>query len=252
MQTSNRPPSTGASLPPSPAAPQAIPSPTPPARGGWLAQFFRSSIGKKYLMAITGLLLVGFLVVHLAGNFLLYVGDGAKFTAYARGLHDLGPLLWLAELGLVALFGLHIGFAVRTILDNRKARPQRYAVANSRGAKTFASATMPLTGAVVLFFVLVHLWHFRLDDAFKGDDPAGLVRDTLASPLVALIYLVGVGALTVHLSHAIQSALQTLGLDHPNFTPIRAKLGIGLAVALGLGFASFPVYALIAWGGGNS
>lgn len=218
----------------------------------WILRFFGSSIGKKYVMAVTGLLLVGFLVAHLAGNLLLYVDDsGGKFKAYAKGLHDLGPLLWAAELGLIGLFGLHIFYALQTLRDNRAARKSRYAVSASRGAKTLASATMPITGAIVLLFVIVHLLHFRLDDAFKGDDPAGLVKSTLASPLAAAIYLVGVGALTLHLSHAIQSALQTLGASHPNFNPLREKLGLGLAVLLGLGFASFPVYALIAWGGGN-
>ncbi len=217
----------------------------------WLGRFLASSIGKKFTMAVTGLLLVGFLVAHLGGNLLLFAdADGERFDAYAHGLHALGPLLWAAEAGLLALFGLHVFYAVQTLRDNRRARPQRYAVPSSHGKKTLASASMPLTGAIVLGFLIVHIWHFRLDARFS-DGPAALVKETLSSPLVAAIYLIGLVALTLHLSHAIQSALRTLGADHPRWSPLLSKLGLGLALLLGLGFAAFPIVALIAWGGGS-
>jgi succinate dehydrogenase / fumarate reductase, cytochrome b subunit len=199
-------------------------------------------------MAVTGLLLTGFLVTHLAGNLTLFAdSDGARFTAYAEGLAALGPLVWAAEAGLLALFLLHIGFAAQTVIDNRRARPRRYAVEASRGRKTFASSTMWITGAIVLLFLIVHIWHFRLDSAFRGS-PAGVVKSTLASPVAAGIYLVGIAALTLHLSHAIQSALQTFGLNHPRWDSVRRRASLTLALVLGVGFAAFPIYALIAWG----
>lgn len=218
----------------------------------WIGRFLTSSIGKKTTMALTGLLLVGFLVAHLAGNLLLYK-DPDAFDAYAQGLHDLGPLLIVMELGLLGLFVGHIGMAVRTILENRKARHSKYAVPADRGGKTLASATMPLTGTIVLLFLLVHLWDFRFDGGFKalfsgenrGAGAADSVWETLGGSAHVAIYLLGIAALTLHLSHAIQSALQSLGLRHSKWTPIVERGGLVLAVVLGLGFASIPFAAAI-------
>lgn len=231
----------------------------------WLQTILNSSIGKKISMALTGLLLVGFLIAHLAGNLLLYKGDGgAAFDAYAQQLHDLGPLLLVAEFGLVALFGAHIAMGVRTYLENRKARPSRYAVGAAHGGKTLASATMPLTGLVIFVFLVVHLVNFRFDERFKEgledraardgaatadlSGAAGFVAESLAAPALALFYVVGVAALSLHLSHAIQSALQTLGGNHPRWTPVLRHAALGLTVILGLGFVSIPFVALLAWG----
>ncbi len=223
----------------------------------WLGSYAVSSIGKKVTMALSGLALVGFLVTHLSGNLLLYKGDdGRAFELYAQKLHDLGPLLLVAEFGLIALFGAHIFLAARTTLENRRARTSRYAVATNHGERTFASSSMPITGLVILLFLIVHLINFRFDSAFKdkfahgegaveGVGSANMVWSQLAGPVEALLYLVGVIALTIHLVHAIPSALQTLGVSHPHLNPWLRKLGIGLALLLGLGFASLPVAALV-------
>jgi succinate dehydrogenase / fumarate reductase cytochrome b subunit len=218
----------------------------------WIGRFLSSSIGKKTTMAVTGLLLVGFLVMHLAGNLLLYAGDGA-FDGYAQKLHDLGPLLYVAEAGLVLLFVLHINFAVRTLLENRRATPSKYAVAADRGGKTLASSTMPLTGVIVLLFLFWHIVDFRLDGGFKGlftaeNRGAGageLVWERLGSTAHVAVYLLGIAALTLHLTHAIRSAFQTLGLRHPRWTPIIDRGSLVVAFALGLGFASIPFAAAI-------
>ncbi|MHC4378507.1 MAG: succinate dehydrogenase cytochrome b subunit [Planctomycetota bacterium] len=219
----------------------------------WIGRFLNSSIGKKTNMAISGLLLVGFLIVHLSGNLLLTAGDeGAKFDGYAQKLHDLGPLLYVAEMGLLALFGVHIAFGIRATWQNRQARPGKYAVNSSHGQKTLASSSMAITGVIVLIFMLLHLIDFRFDGDFKGlfgenrgAGAADFVLAELAEPLHAGIYLVGVLALTIHLSHAIQSAFQTLGLRHPKlFGPLRVA-ALGLTIVLGLGFAALPVYALL-------
>jgi succinate dehydrogenase / fumarate reductase cytochrome b subunit len=191
--------------------------------------------------------------VHLTGNLLLTAGDeGAKFDGYAQKLHDLGPLLYVAELGLLALFGVHIAFGLRATWENRKARPGKYAVQASHGQKTFASSSMAITGLVVLVFTVLHLLDFRFDSDFKGlfgenrgVGAADYVLAELAEPLHAAIYLVGVLGLTIHLSHAIQSAFQTLGLRHPKlFGPLRVA-ALGLTIVLGLGFAALPIYALL-------
>ena len=228
----------------------------------WLKTLLTSSIGKKVSMALTGLLLVGFLIAHLAGNLLLLKGDGgAAFDAYAQKLHDLGPVLLIAELGLVALFGGHIALGLRTWTENRKARRGRYAVDASHGGKTFASATMIWSGLAVLAFLIVHLINFRFDERFKEGlaerealgggatdrltGAAGFVADSMAGPVLGVVYVVGVAALTLHLSHAISSALQTLGGNHPRWTPILRHGALGLTGLLGLGFITLPLYFLV-------
>ena len=214
----------------------------------WLTHFLSSSIGKKTLMALTGLALIGFLFVHLGGNLILYAGDDA-FREYVEGIQAWGVLLYVAEAGLALLFLAHIGLGLRVSMENREARKERYRMRASRGGSTAGSLSMLVTGVVVLLFLVVHLWHFRFDDEFL-DRPGGLVRETLSKPVPALVYLLGVAALTLHLTHAFQSACQTLGVNHPSLTPLLKKAGLGLGLLLGLGFASFPLVFLLG-GGGN-
>lgn len=216
---------------------------------GWLTRTSQSSIGKKVLMALTGLALIGFLVAHLAGNLTFYAdADGAAFDHYAETL-DSNPLLPIAEIGLLILFVAHIALGLRVTAQNRDARKQKYAIRTSHGARTPGSSTMILTGLVVLIFLVVHLFHFRLQKE-EGVSMAGLVRQELSQPLGAGVYVVGMIALAMHLSHAFKSALQTLGLNHPKYTPVIEKLSLGLGVALGLGFVSFPLYVFFL--GGNA
>lgn len=218
----------------------------------WFGRFLNTSIGKKVSMAITGLALIGFLVVHLAGNFTLYADDtGEAFNAYAHLLES-NPLLPIAEIVLLGLFLAHIGMGIRVSLQNREARKSRYHQRTTHGKQTFASASMLATGIIIAIFLVVHISDFRIaKELVEGGeyDMAQMVKDRLASPLGALIYIGGVGALAIHLSHAFNSALQTLGLNHPKYTPLLEKAGLGLAVILGLGFASFPIY-LLATGAG--
>jgi succinate dehydrogenase / fumarate reductase, cytochrome b subunit len=218
----------------------------------WLGSFLASSIGKKALTALTGLLLVGFVVAHLAGNLLLLKGDqGRAFELYAQKLHDLGPLLIVAELGLLALFGTHIAFALRATLQNRRVRNQPYAHSPGHGGRTFASASMPLTGSFLLLFLVVHLVNFRFDDEFKqrfaedrgGAGASAQVLESLSDPLLAGVYLLAFLALGLHLSHGIQSALQTLGAHHPRYTPVLRRIGFALAGLLALGFSAISAYA---------
>jgi succinate dehydrogenase / fumarate reductase cytochrome b subunit len=212
--------------------------------------FLASSLGKKTVMSLTGLLLVGFLIAHLAGNLLLFAGDdGAAFDAYAKALHDRPAFLYTAEVGLVALFWCHIYLAFRTTLDNREARQRGYAIRQSLGKRTLASSSMFVTGAIVLAFLVIHLLDFRLNPASE-QGLAQLVRERLASPLGASIYVVGVVALGVHLSHAVRSALQTLGVNHPRYERLLSRGALGLAALLFLGFVSFPLVLLT--GGGRS
>jgi succinate dehydrogenase / fumarate reductase, cytochrome b subunit len=209
----------------------------------WLQKLFGSSIGKKLVMALTGLVLFGFLIVHLAENLLIYADrDGATFDGYVRGLTSMAWLP-LAELALAALFLVHIVQAVRVHLSNRAARRTPYAQNPGHGGRTLASTSMIVTGSVVLLFLVLHLVDFRFAaEADKHAGMAGLVRRTFHDPLALGIYLLGLIALAIHLSHGLQSALQSLGLAHPRYTPLVHKLSVILAVLLALGFATFPVY----------
>lgn len=206
-----------------------------------LGPFLSSSIGKKLLMSLTGLALLGFLVVHLAGNTLILVDpSGGAFEAYAQRFHDNPAFLYAAEVGLVLVFGLHIYLAFRLTLENREARRTRYRVRATRGEQTPASGSMIVTGSIILVFLIVHLTDFRF--AVEPEEMANAVVRRLSHATGFAIYLVGVVAVLVHLTHAVRSALQTLGWNHPRWNPLLKRGGLTVAVLLGLGFATFPLW----------
>ncbi len=210
-----------------------------------LGAFLGSSIGKKTLMSLTGLGLVVFLIAHLAGNLTLYAdGTGETYAAYAQKLKDLGPGLWFMELGLAAMFVAHIALAFRTSMENREARKSRYRVRGTKGEANLPNSSMLITGTVVLVFLVIHLLDFRFSEGLApphADVLAPKVVDRLASFTGAAIYLIGGVAVLIHLGHAFRSALRTLGVHHPQYENLIKRTGTGLAVALGLGFVSFPV-----------
>ena len=206
-----------------------------------------SSLGKKLLMALSGLALLGYLVIHLAGNLLLFKSD-QEFNEYAHALES-NPLLPLAEIALLAIFVTHIAFAFRVSAENRDARKIGYRIRASKGAKSVASTSMLITGVVILLFVVVHVYDFRIAKLFQEDySLAAMVAERLSTPLGAAVYLFGVAALAIHLRHAFRSACQTLGVDHPALSPWLVKIGWALAIVLGLGFASFPLFFLFKGG----
>ncbi len=211
----------------------------------WIGETLSSSVGRKIVMGVTGLLLVGFLVEHLHGNLKLYEDTtGEKFADYVGFMQGLGPLLTLAELGLAALFVCHIAIALQLTLENRAARKQRYIVRNNRGAQTIGSVSMHVTGAALLLYLLKHLYDFRFDARFF-EDPAGLVKSTLSTPAHGVFYVAGALVLGLHLSHGFRSAFQSLGISHPKWNSSLQKLGIVVALVFALGFASFPLYFLL-------
>jgi succinate dehydrogenase / fumarate reductase cytochrome b subunit len=212
--------------------------------GSWLRRIATSSIGKKTVMAVSGLLLIGFLIVHLSGNLLIFSGaDSKAFDEYASRL-DENPLLPVAEIALFLLFAVHIVMALRVTGENRQARREGYAVRSTMGERSLASASMIVTGIVVLVFLVIHIADFRIGKRYAdsgGGSLAALVKKRLHEPLGAAVYLIGVTALAIHLRHAFRSALQTLGVNHPRLNPLLVRLGWALAILLGLGFASFPI-----------
>jgi succinate dehydrogenase / fumarate reductase cytochrome b subunit len=204
-------------------------------------RFLESSIGKKMMVAVAGLLLCGFLITHLLGNLLLFVGAGA-FNKYASTLEH-NPLLPLAEIGLAVLFLIHIALSVRARLANMAARPTGYQVTADKGARTPGSRSMAISGSLILLFLIVHLKTFRFAaKEMRESDMYQLVTSAFTNPLYAGFYVLALIGLGLHLSHGFQSGFQTLGLNHPRYSPLIRKLGLAFAILVALGFASMPVY----------
>jgi len=210
----------------------------------WLTRTFSSSIGKKYLVAATGGGLIMFLIVHMAGNLTLFVNDdGAAFNAYAHAL-EANPVLPVMEVGLLAMLAFHIALAVHVTRQNREARPTGYRVRTSMGKSTPGSRSMIVTGVLLLVFIAIHLWDFRIPTWFgepDGGSLAGMVKARLATPVGMLVYTFGAIVLGLHLSHGASSVFQSLGIHHPRYEALLRNAGLALAVLLGVGFLSFPI-----------
>lgn len=206
-----------------------------------LFEFLESSIGKKIMAALAGFLLSGFLITHLAGNMFMFVG-GPAFNHYAEALES-NPLLPLAEIGLAALFLLHVALTLRAKFANMAARPVAYESYQGKGARTLGSSTMAATGALILAFIVIHVATLKFEvGGSKGPDLFEHVTGWFKNPLYAGFYVLAVAGVGLHLSHGVQSAIQTLGVNHPRYTPMFKKLGLLFAVAVSVGFASLPVY----------
>ncbi|CAK8725330.1 Succinate dehydrogenase subunit C [Candidatus Electrothrix aarhusensis] len=171
-----------------------------------------SSLGRKYTMAVTGFLLGVFLLIHAVGNSFVFIGKDA-FNAYAEQLHSLGPLVPVAEILLLIIFLSHIFIGITLFLKNQDAAGSRYAVKTSSGGETWGSRTMPWTGLIILAFLLLHLFNVRFVDQILPI--ADVVEQTLAYPLYTFLYLAGITALILHISHGFWSLLQTWGVYHP-------------------------------------
>ena len=210
----------------------------------WVARVLSTSIGKKQLMAITGLLFLLFLTTHLLGNLSIYGGKEA-FNSYAEHLHALGKLLVVAEVGLVVALLIHVTLAVLLFFENRKARPVKYAVDKSGGGRTFSSQAMPYTGLLILAFVGVHLGtfsHHLVDQTNRTIFQ--IATAVFANKGYLAIYLAAMVIVALHVRHGLWSAFQTVGANHPKYMPFIEKLSIVFAVIVALGFGSLPLVIL--------
>lgn len=221
----------------------------------WFRLFLSSSLGKKYLMGITGLLLCGFLVTHFAGNLLMYVSPEV-YNNYAHTLHEQEWLIVVAEMGLLILFVLHLWLAFDLARINYQARQIAYAEKKTKEGAELAPARadtwMLLSGLIVLGFLLVHLadFHFEKSPDIAYTTGEGVPKEpfekamtVLKNPYRAVIYCVGTIALAFHLSHGFSSAFRSLGISHPKYNQLIRNLGYIFAVIFGLGFATFPIWA---------
>lgn len=215
----------------------------------------KSTVGRKILMAVTGLMLIGFISVHLLGNLSVFAGaDG--INAYAKHLHDLGPLVWLFRLAMLAIFAVHITFGVQLYLENRAATPDSYAVQKTL-VTTFSAKTMVFTGLTVLAFLLYHLLHFTVQitnpeisahnlplDAAMRPDVFTMVTLSFQNVFISLVYIIAMIALLLHLMHGISSWVQTFGLSTGPSQDKVTFLGKLVAIAYGLAYIAIPLLLL--------
>ncbi len=203
-----------------------------------------ASIFKKVVMSVTGLLLVGFLVSHLAGNQFIYFGDKA-FNGYAGFLESHPEIVYPAETGLLLLFVVHLIMAFRLTLENNAARPLPYGERKTAGESTLSSRTMILTGVIILAFVILHVRQFKFGDkSGTGGLWELVVIKTFQDPMYLAIYVVAMLALGFHISHGIGSAFQSLGLFSRNRRTMRL-IGCTIGWIIALGFLALPVYSYV-------
>jgi len=214
-------------------------------------QIFTSSIGKKIVMAVSGLSMVSFACIHLLGNLTIFGGLDGGINAYAHHLHSMPwPIIVAFRAGLLSLFMLHVCFGISLAMDNSSAR-QAYAVKATRKT-TFASETMIWTGLLLLAFIVFHLLHFTFQTvcpatAAKANliagmpDVKGMLYAAYKGSVVTLVYVAAMVVLFLHVSHGFQSVFQTLGLNNSKTMPVMLKAGTFVALVFLLGFASIPL-----------
>ena len=211
-----------------------------------------SSVGEKFLIAVTGLALFLYLVLHLAGNLVLFLGP-EQFNGYAHALIS-NPLVIPAEIGLAAVFVLHVWKTVVMWWHNRQARPSQYVQKKWTGypsRKSLASTTMIYTGALTALFVVLHVWNFRFGatgEVGGQRDLYGLVARFFQSPLNVVFYEIALVLLGFHLWHGFSSAFESLGGDEPRYTPRILLAGKVLAIVIAGGFVIIPLWVFFSGG----
>jgi succinate dehydrogenase / fumarate reductase cytochrome b subunit len=210
----------------------------------WLIQMLWSSIGKKLLMALTGLSFCGFLAGHLAGNLTIYGGKNA-FNSYAEHLHALGPVLTLAEWGLLVFALVHVSTGLILFYQNYRARTSRYVVNKKAGGRTIGSSTMPYTGILLLAFIIFHLINFHFVDK-TNTTIYQIVAQTFENPIYVVIYILAMIVVALHVSHGLWSAFQTIGANHVKYMPFIMALSIVFSLAVGFGFGIIPLFLSMA------
>ncbi len=207
--------------------------------------FFASSLGKKVVMAVTGLALFGFVVAHMVGNLQVYLGP-TKLDEYGAALRKVPALLWGMRLGLLVAAALHVWSAYGLTRLNQKARPVGYREKEHRES-TYASRTMRWSGVLLLLFIVYHLMHFTIGNVHPDFIHGGVNHNLVVgfqNKLVSAFYIVAMLALGLHMYHGVWSLLQTLGLAHPRYNHLRHAFATLVTVVVVAGNISFPLAVL--------
>jgi succinate dehydrogenase / fumarate reductase cytochrome b subunit len=220
---------------------------------GWLFRALTSSIGKKFMMALTGICLILFLIIHLINNLTLFAGP-ELFNAVVKNLDSIKPLVRIIEVILSLIFILHIFNSLWLWWKNGQARPIGYTVSGSSKNSTFFSRTMIYSGSLVLIFLVIHLetfwaW-FNLGHPLKAEHRYyEIVTQSFQNPIYSSFYIFSMILLGFHLNHGFQSAFQTFGWNHKKYFPFIEKVGFCYSWITAALFASIPVYFLFFYGG---
>jgi succinate dehydrogenase / fumarate reductase cytochrome b subunit len=202
-----------------------------------------TSVGKKAVMAVTGLIMLAYLITHVLANLTVFQGPG-KINAYSAFLHGTGGALWVARLVLLAALVLHVVAAAQLTARRRAARPVAYAAGREPQVSTFASRTIRWGGVLILIFIVYHLLHFTLGTvhpSFVEGDPYHNVAAGFGNPLVVIFYELALAALGLHLYHGIWSSGRSLGVSPPSPHPLKRQLALVLSVLIWAGFAVIPI-----------
>ena len=216
--------------------------------------YLSSTVGSKLLVGITGLILFGFLILHLAGNLILFAGPEA-FNHYSHKLIS-NPLVYPAEIGLVLIFLLHAYKTIRLTLVSRAARPQGYVMkrrAEYTSRKSLASTTMIVSGLFLLVFVPIHVKTFKFgayyDSAEAGvRDLNRLVFEIFSRPGYVVFYVIAMIVVGFHLWHGVSSTVQTIGIDTRRVTPVVRRIGWASAIIIAVGFIAIPLWVFFIGG----
>jgi succinate dehydrogenase / fumarate reductase, cytochrome b subunit len=208
-----------------------------------LQLLWHSSVGKKVIMAVTGLIMVAYLITHVLANLLVFQGP-AKINAYSAFLHGTGGALWAVRAVLLAALVLHVVAAVQLAARRQEARPMDYVGGRKPQVSTFASQTIRWGGALILAFLVYHILHFTVGTAhpnFVEGDPYHNVANGFHNPLVVGVYLIAMAAVGLHLYHGIWSSGRSLGMTPPSPNPLRRTVALVLGLLIWLGFTVIPI-----------
>lgn len=219
---------------------------------GWFSRALNSSIGKKFVMAVTGISLLLFLIIHLINNLTLYAGPEV-FNTVVKSLEGIKPIVRVIEVILALIFIFHIYEGVRVWLENKKARPVGYTINGSSKNSDLFSRTMIWSGSIIFIFLVIHLRTFWV--SFNLGHPLAeshnyyqIVVEAFQNPIYSGLYLIAMILLGFHLNHGFQSAFQTFGWNNKKYFPLIEKIGLIYTLIMAIGFASIPVYFFL---GGN-
>ena len=215
--------------------------------------FLQSSLGKKLVMGVTGIFLISFLVVHATLNSFIFFNDGGVLFNEGAEFMSHNPVIRIMEIVLFIGIIIHIVQALILTIQNNKARPIKYAINNGGSNSKWYSRSMGLLGTLLLLFLIIHLKHFWVVSRFTNEITSGEetlfgeMKEDFESPLLVIIYVLGVISLGYHLLHGFQSAFQTLGLNHPKYTPIIKAFGFWFSIIISVVFASMPISIYLGW-----
>jgi succinate dehydrogenase / fumarate reductase cytochrome b subunit len=223
-------------------APSAVASRESVVRTNAVSRFWHSSVGKKAVMAVTGLVMIAFLISHVLGNLQVFAGP-LTINEYSAALRRLGPLLWIARGGLIVALVLHVIAAYQLTRRTQAARPVGYAHQDPQ-VSTVAARTIRWGGVLLLVFIVLHLLHFTfgtIHPAFDHKDVYGNIVAGFQIWWVSLLYVAAMVGLGLHLYHGTWSSIRTLGLTRPSGDPLKRRVTAVLAWAIYLGFSIIPI-----------